>query len=195
MTHQQKPTAIQKRADNKEALARFALSNLGSSLPLTFPLDPDLPPSPKPRYRSHYRYLGPEGLDDPQTLETLSPFDLALRLIDYSNLEPLLAAHIYVSSAKGQVPFHPVSMYLLRVYRRERNLSRHETLRILKSEEGQPLRRWLGFQEETPSESGFRYFEAKSAQSCNWRSMLSSSTSCTRQVSCLPDLTTRRRCL
>ena len=107
MTQKQKPTAIQKRADNQEALARFALSNLWSSLPLTFPLDPDLPPSPKPRYRSQYRYLGPEDLDDPQTLETLSSFDIALRLIDYSNLERPLAAHIYyVASAKGQVPFH-----------------------------------------------------------------------------------------
>ena len=161
MTQEQKPTAIQKRADNEEALARFALSNLWSSLPLTFPLDPDLPPSPKPRYRSQYRYLGPEDLDDPQTLETLSPFDLALRLIDYSNLERPLAAHIYVASAKGQAPFHPVSRFLLRVYRRERNLSRHEALRILKSEDGRELRRWLGFEEEIPSESGFRYFETQ----------------------------------
>lgn len=161
MTQKQKPTAIQKRADNKEALARFALSNLWSSLPLTFPLDPDLPPSPKPRYRSQYRYLGPEDLDDPQALETLSSFDIALRLIDYSNLERPLAAHIYIASAKGQVPFHPVSMLLLRVYRRERNLSRHETLRILKSEDGRELRRRLGFEEEIPSESGFRYFEGQ----------------------------------
>ena len=158
---EQKPTAKQKRAANKEALARFALSNLWSRLPLSFPLDPDLPPSPKPRYRSQYRYLGPEDLDDPQALDTLSPFDITLRLIDYSNLERLLAAHIYVSSAKGQVAFHPVSMFLLRVYRRERNLSRHETLRILKSQEGRELCRWLGFEEEFPSESGFRYFEGQ----------------------------------
>ena len=161
MTQEQKPTAIQKRAANEEALTRFAISNLRSSLPLRFPLDPDLPPSPKRRYRSQYRYLGPKGLDDPQTLETLSPFDVALRLIDYSNLEPLLAAHIYLPSAKGQTPFHPVSMYLLRVCRRERNLSRHETLRILQSEDGQQLRRCLGFEKEFPSESGFRYFESQ----------------------------------
>ena len=161
MTPQQKPTAMQKRADNQEALTPFSLSNLRSRLPLTFPLDPNLPPSPKPRYRSQYRYLGPEGLDDPQTLDALSLFDLASRLIDYSNLERLLAAHIYVSSAKGQVPFHPVSMYLLRVYRRERNLSRHETIRILKSEEGHELRCQLGFEKEFPSESGFRYFEGQ----------------------------------
>ena len=157
MTQQQKPTAIQKRAANKKALAPFALSNLWSRLPLTFPFDPDLPPSPKPRYRSQYRYLGPDGLDDAQTFDTLSSFDIALRLIDYSHLEPLLAAHIYLPSAKGQTPFYPVSMYLLSLYRRERNLSRHKTLRILKSEDGRELRRRLGFQKEFPSESGFRY--------------------------------------
>jgi hypothetical protein len=157
MTQEKKPTARQKRAANQEALARFALPNLWSRLPLSFPLNPDLPLSPKP----HYRYLVPEGLDDPHTLETLSPFDIALRLIDYSNLERLLAARIYVASAKGPVPFHPVSMLLLRVYRREHNLSRHETLRILKSQDGRELRRHLGFEEDIPSESGFRYFESQ----------------------------------
>jgi hypothetical protein len=133
-------TAIQKRAAHPDALARFAPANL--SLPLRFPRDPHLPPSPKPRYRSDYRYLGPDGLDDPQTLDTLSSFDLALRLFDYAHLEPFLAAHIYVPSAKGQVPFHPVSLYLLRVYRREHNLSRHEALRRRRhQQDGRKLRR------------------------------------------------------
>lgn len=49
MSQQQKPTAVQKRADNREALAPFTLSNLWPRLPLRFSLDPDLPPSPKPR--------------------------------------------------------------------------------------------------------------------------------------------------
>jgi hypothetical protein len=159
MTQQQPLTAVQKRSDHKEVLARFALPHLRSALPLRFPLDPDLPPSPKQRYRSHYRYLDAEGLEDSQTLETLSPFDVALRLIDYASLEPLLAAHIYAPSAQGQVPFHPLSMYLLRVYRRERNLSRSETVRILKSKEGDDLRRRLGFKDQFPTESGLRYFE------------------------------------
>lgn len=163
MTQQKerKPTAQQKRAANPEALARFTLPNLEPALPLSFPLHPDLPSSPKPRYRSQYRYLGPDGLDAPHTLNTLSGFDVALRLIDYANLERLLAAHIYVSSAKGQIPFHPVSMYLLRVYRRTHNLTRRETLRVLKSDEGHQLRQRLGFQDEFPSESGFRYFEGQ----------------------------------
>jgi hypothetical protein len=168
MTEQLKQTAIQKRAHNPEALAPFALRHLGPRLPLRFPRDPALPPSPKHRYRSHYRYLDAEGLDDPQRWETLSSFDVALRLFDYANLEPFLAAHIYVPSAKGQVPFHPVSMYLLHLYRRERDLSRTETLRILQSEDGDQLRLRLGFKEAFPSESGFRYFEGQLTPQLQW---------------------------
>jgi hypothetical protein len=168
MTKQHKQTAIQKRAHNKEALAPFVLSNLWSRLPLHFPLHPACPPSPKPNYRSHYRHLDAEGLDDPLRWETLSPLDIALRLIDYANLEPFLAAHIYVPSAKGQVPFHPVSMYLLHLYRREHDLSRLETLRILQSTEGFELRQRLGFEEAFPSESGFRYFEKQITPQLQW---------------------------
>jgi hypothetical protein len=53
-----------------------------------------------------------------------------------------------------------VSLYLLSLYRRERNLSRHEVLRRLRHpEEGQVLRRCAGFQDDLPSEAGLRYFE------------------------------------
>ena len=159
MSTKKKLTAIQKRTENPEALEPFALDNLKNKLPLVFPRDPDLPPSPKPRYRSAYRYLGYDDLNE-ETLETFSPFETAVRLFDYSHLEPLLAAHIYEPSAKGQVPFHPVSMYLLSIYRREHNLSRHETLRILRHPtDGLALRCCTGFEDDFPSESGLRYFE------------------------------------
>jgi hypothetical protein len=161
MSADKKLTAIQKRSQNAEALAPFTLDHLKHELPLTFPPAPDLPPSPKPHYRSAYRYLGFDDLDA-ETLETYSPFEIAVRLFDYSHLEPLLAAHIYEPSAKGQIPFHPVSMYLLSLYRRERNLSRHEVLRILRHPtDGQSLRRCTGFEDDFPSESGLRYFEGQ----------------------------------
>jgi hypothetical protein len=49
---------------------------------------------------------------------------------------------------------------LLSVYRREHNLSRHETLRILRHPtDGLVLRRCTGFEDDFPSESGLRYFE------------------------------------
>jgi len=159
MSATKKPTAIEKRAQNLKALAPFRLHHLKQKLPLVFPRDPNLPPSPKPRYRSAYRYLGFDDLSE-ETIKTFSPFEIAVRLFDYSHLEPLLAAHIYVASAKGQVPFHPVSMCLLSIYRRERNLSRHEVLRILKHlDDGLALRRCTGFEDNFPSESGLRYFE------------------------------------
>ncbi|MFN2242555.1 MAG: hypothetical protein ACK2U2_09725 [Anaerolineae bacterium] len=159
MSAEKKLTAIEKRTENPKALEPFALDNLKDKLPLVFPRDLNLSPSPKPRYRSAYRYLGFDDLNE-ETLETFSPFEIAIRLFDYSHLEPLLAAHIYVASAKGQIPFHPVSMYLVSVYRRERNLSRHEVLRILRhSQDGQSLRCCAGFEDDFPSESGLRYFE------------------------------------
>lgn len=160
MNRSNKPTAIEKRAENPGALACFDLVNLKHDLPLVFSLHPDLPPSCKRRYRSHYRYLGWDDLADDAVLESLSPFEIGMRLFDYSPLERLLAAHIYCQSAKGQVPFHPVSMYLLSLLRRERNLSRHEVLRVLRhAQEGRSLRRYLGFDHVLPSESGLRYFE------------------------------------
>ena len=165
MSKAKTPTAIEKREQNCKALEPFVLDNLKEKLPLILSPDPNLPPSPKSRYRSTYRYLGWDDLNE-ETIEVFSPFEVSVRLFDYSPLEPLLAAHIYVDSAKGQVPFHPVSMYLLSLYRRERNLSRHEVLRILRhSEEGRVLRRCAGFGEleqaghDLPVESGLRYFE------------------------------------
>jgi hypothetical protein len=168
MSQQKLPTAVQKRAHRRETLVRFSWSHLRPCLPLRFPLDPDLPPSPKQHYRSHYCYLDAEGLENVQHLETFSPFEVALRLFDYGNLEPLLAIHIYRPSARGQVPFHPVSMYLLRAYRRARDLSRAEAIRILKSKEGGELRRRLGFKDQFPSESGLRYFEKQITPELQW---------------------------
>jgi hypothetical protein len=161
MSAAKKLTAIEKRAQNLKALTPFTLDNLKQKLPLVFPRNPDLPPSPKPHYRSAYRYLGFDDLNE-GTIETFSPFEIAVRLFDYSHLEPLLAAHIYVASAKGQMPFHPLSMYLLSLYRRERHLPRHEVLRLLRHpQDGQSLRRCTGFQDRFPSESGLRYFEGQ----------------------------------
>jgi hypothetical protein len=155
------PTAIEKRAQNRKALKPFALHKLKEKLPLVLSRDPNLPPSPKPHYRSAYRYPGLDDLSE-ETLESFSPFEIGVRLFDYSPLEALLAAHVYRASAKGQVPFHPVSMYLLSLYRRERNLSRHEVLRILRHpEDGQTLRYCTGFADDFPSESGLRYFEGQ----------------------------------
>jgi hypothetical protein len=160
MSRSQPLSASQKRAEHPSALAAFDLLHLKQHLPLVFAPLPELPPSPKPHYRSAYRYLGWEQLQEVASLQTASAFEVAVRLFDYTQLEPLLAAHLYHPSAKGQVPFHPVSLYLLSLYRREQHLSRPAVLRLLQhQEEGQFLRRYLGFDREFPSESGLRYFE------------------------------------
>lgn len=161
MTDSKPPTAVEKRAHNPTALARFQLRQLQQKLPLVFPADATLPPSPKPHYRSAYRYLGTAELNA-DSLQVFSVFDISVQLFDYSALEPRLAAQLYVASAKGQVPFHPVSMYLLSLYRRERHLSRHGVLRLLRHPtDGQALRHWTGFVGDVPSESGLRYFEGQ----------------------------------
>lgn len=164
----EKPTAIDKRAEKPAALARFAWSALQSRLPLIFPLAADLPASPKRKYRSEYRYLGWAGLDE-AIWNNASSFEFQLYLIDYRSLERLLAQRIYQPSAKGQVPFDPVSMYLLLLFRRENHLSRSEVLRRLRHPtEGLGLRRWLGFQDDYPSESGLRYFESQLTPALQW---------------------------
>ena len=156
--------AAQKRAE-KAVLGRFAFRRLQRQLPLTFP-PTDLPGgqahSPKPRYRSHYQYQGFSRLRAKAAWKDASSFAISAWLFDFSNLEPLLAAHLYRPSAKGQVPFHPVSMYLLILYRREEKLSRPEVLRRLRDpENGRLLRQLTGFEEAFPSESGLRYVESR----------------------------------
>jgi hypothetical protein len=77
--------------DANQFWARFAMpfsvgpSNwlMRASLPVnTFPVPPDLPPSPKTHYRSHYQYPGYADLADARVLASLDDFEIALRLID-----------------------------------------------------------------------------------------------------------------
>lgn len=165
MKKKRKPKAAQKRAEKKDSLGRFAFRRLERQLPLTFP-QVDLPeghvPSPKRRYLSHYQYQGASRLRDKEVWLAASSFTIATYLFDFSSLEPLLAAYLYRGSAKGQVPYHPVSMYLLILYRRQENLSRPEVLRRLRNpEEGRWLRQLMGFDKAFPSESGLRYVESR----------------------------------
>lgn len=154
-------SAAKKRAAEPLLVVLFAVRNLIGQLPLLFPVDPKLPPSPKLHYRSHYRYLGPsfrEGLEKSQRVN-LSEFELALYLIDFSPLERLLAQY-YRPSHKGQVPFHPVSLFLCVCLRRELGYSWRRLAKVLANKEhGAGWRKLFGFAEgETPSASGLRYF-------------------------------------
>ena len=64
----------------------WSVNSLSSRLPFPFPADPTLPPSPKPRYRSHYCYQGFEGLLDDAKRQAMSDFEIAAHLVDFSAL-------------------------------------------------------------------------------------------------------------
>jgi len=156
----QKMTAREMRALEPLLKSTWAIQALWPRLPLLYPADPHLPPSPKTRYRSQYRYPGPAALLDPEKLAAMSPFELPFYLIDFSPLEPILAQH-YKISHKGQVPFHPVSMFLAVLLRRELHLSWRSLATLLAGDHGAGWRALFGFQaHDTPSPSGLRYFFA-----------------------------------
>jgi hypothetical protein len=151
-------TASQKRAAHPDFVKTFSLDALRDRLPFRFPVPEGLPPSPKRLYRSRYRYLGPEDLALPAILATLTLFEIALRLIDFSPLRDYLA-QCYVQTARGQVPFDPVSLCLCLCLRRELNCGWRALAKLLAGEHGAGWRRLFGFQDGvTPSESGLRYF-------------------------------------
>ncbi len=127
----------------------------------------ETPPSPKRHYRSAYRYPGYDDLADPANLSTLSPFEIALRLIDFSSLRNFLA-QCYVPSAKGQVPFDPVSLFLCVCLRRELKCGWGSLAKLLAGEHGAGWRRLCGFQDGlTSSASGLRYFfDAVQPETC-----------------------------
>jgi hypothetical protein len=152
-------TAPQKRAANPDFVPTFSIEALRDRLPFRFPVPKNVPPSPKRQYRSQYRYLGFEDVTDIATLTSLTAFEVALRLIDFSPLRDYLADHYYTGSAKGQVPFDPVSLCLCICLRRERDLGWRTLAKLLAGEHGTGWRRLFGFQDgQTPSEAGLRYF-------------------------------------
>jgi hypothetical protein len=152
-------TAAEKRAMHPLFRSTFSLAALRAKLPLRFPVPEHTPPSPKQEYRSHYRYLGAADLADLQTLRQLTPFEITLRLIDFSPLRDLLAKDYYRPSQRGQRPFDPVSLFLALCLRREQDLSWRALQKLLAAEHGAGWRRLFGFDEGvTPSEAGLRYF-------------------------------------
>lgn len=154
----EKLTASERRALQPLMLSTWSIQALWPRLPLRFPTDPAVSPSPKARYRSQYHYPGYAPLQDPAKLAVMQPFEVSLYLIDFSPLEPLLAQH-YQPSHKGEVPFHPVSMFLALMLRRELNLSWRPLANLLAGEHGAGWRALCGFQTpDTPSSSGLRYF-------------------------------------
>jgi hypothetical protein len=131
------------------------LSALQDRLPLRWPRAANTPASPKKRYRSWYQYRPGNSVswvDDDE-------FELLLRLVDFSDLRDTLAERLGWRSAKGRVPFDPVSLFLLTMWQIFNGWSRAKTLRNLSKLRYQDYAERFGFREGVfPSEGGLRHF-------------------------------------
>lgn len=147
------------RAQDGAFVRQCSFEGLQPQLPLRWPTPPDIPDSPKRRYRSHYLYPGCDDLEDPANWETMSAFDLILRLVDFSGLRPLLAHLLGWTSARGQVPFDPVSTFLLVSWQLVNGWKRSVALDKLKQPRYADYAHLFGFRDgDFPTEGGVRYF-------------------------------------
>lgn len=154
-----KRSAPDTRAQDADFVSSCSLMALRPHLPLRWPAPPDSPPSPKLDYRSHYVYLGWEDLEDPETWEHLSDFDILLRVVDFSPLRPVLAQLLGWTTARGQIPFDPVSMFLLIGWQITQGWRRATTLKNLRDPRNADYVERFGFQEGLfPTEGGLRHF-------------------------------------
>jgi hypothetical protein len=152
-------SAIEARAQDNDFVAQCSLEGLRHRLPLLWPVSDNVPPSPKVSYRSHYVYQGWEDLEDPAKWEDLKDFDLLLRLIDFSPLRDVLAQRLGWTSARGHVPFDPVSIFLLIGWRIVKGWSRSELLDNLHNSRNADYASLFGFEEGVfPTEGGLRYW-------------------------------------
>lgn len=154
-------SAAEQRQHDPDFVQRCAIGRLADQLPLRWPTPPEVPLSPKPRYRSGYQPPDPARVLqlDLVAWESIGLFDLLLLLVDFSALRPILAQKLYRLSARGRVPFDPVSCFLLFGWQRLNRWSRLETLRKLADPRNADYVRAFGFRSALyPSESGYRYF-------------------------------------
>jgi hypothetical protein len=86
-------------------------------------------------------------------------FEILLSLIDFSNLRPVLAQQLGWRTARGQVPFDPVSMFLLFGWQLTNKWNRAERLKKLTNPRYADLVALFGFENGIyPTEGGMRYF-------------------------------------
>lgn len=152
---------VEQRRHDSAFIARCAIDALAGRLPLPWPTPPKTPPSPKRHYRSHYEAPNPNTLLelDDAAWAALGPIQLVLKLVDFCGLRPVLAALLYKPTARGHVPFDPVSLFLLCGWQLINRWNRTETLRYLADERYADYATAFGFQPGCyPTESGLRYF-------------------------------------
>jgi len=157
-----KVSSQQARAQDSAFVQQCSLTQLRRQLPLRWPTPVGLPGSPKKRYRSAYRYPWAEVCGDPGQVQAwleLGDFDLALRLVDFSGLRPVLAQCLGWKSGRGWEPFDPVSFFLLYLWQTSNRWTRQEMLIHLAEERYGDYAAWFGFRNGVyPTEGGLRYF-------------------------------------
>jgi hypothetical protein len=155
------------RAQDSVFVADCSLQGLWDRLPLCWSTPPGVPPSPKRAYRSHYVYPVPgsgrppgwEELLDSAAWKHLSPFDLVLRLIDFTGLRPVLAHRLGWMSARGQKPFDPVSVFLFLGWQIDHRWNRSEALKNLADPRYADYAQRFGFEGGIiPTEGGVRHY-------------------------------------
>ena len=149
----------QTRAQDTDFVACCSFAALRQRLPFLWPAPDDVLPSPKRSYRSCYVYGGYEDLDDPANWEHFSDFDLVLRLIDFSPLRDVLAQRLGWTSARGHVPFDPVSIFLLIGWQLVNGWNRSQLLKNPRNPRYADYARLFGFQDGIfPTEGGLRHW-------------------------------------
>jgi len=152
-------TAVQARARDSDFVNQCSLWGLQERLPLPWRTPPNVPPSPKQRYRSHYVYQGRDDLLELAAWAHLSDFDLVLRLVDFAGLRPVLAQRLGWTSARGWCPFDPVSMFLLQGWQIVNGWNRTQTLDNLSDPRYADYAQRFGFEDGVcPTEGGMRHF-------------------------------------
>jgi len=152
-------TPPETRAQDRDFVRQCSFPALRPQLPLRWPTPPDIPDSPKKQYRSYYVYLGCTDLNDMLSWQHLSSFDLVLQLVDFGGMRPVLAWLLGWTSARGQVPFDPVSMFLFISWRIVNGWTRAQALRNLQQPRYADYAQRFGFLNgDFPTEGGVRYF-------------------------------------
>ncbi|MBU0494536.1 MAG: hypothetical protein KKA73_27600 [Chloroflexi bacterium] len=157
---QQEHTARQLREQVSRFRATFSLVALQDRLPLRFPTADPTPEAHPFRARSWYTYPGGAALAAPQYLAVLSPFYVALQLVDFAPLRVELVALTGIHlNAPGETLFDPVSLFLCCLLRWEKGLGWKALAQLLAGPEGDCWRRQFGFQEGgTPAAATMRHF-------------------------------------
>ena len=147
-------TPTETRLNDKDGIAHCHVDHL--KLPLRWPTPPGTPDSPKRSYRSWYEY---QDWDKTEIKAHWSHFDWLLRLVDFSGLRPVLAQRLGWHSARGQVPFDPVSVFLLIEWQIHSHWSRATVLRHLVDPRYADYAHDFGFHDGIfPTEGALRYY-------------------------------------